>query len=670
MSSCRLFVRFCFLSVLFLPCPAKKTPLKRLEVLVSTKEDILDAVKTYESAWASLNLLCGDERYSCQGNCKKTAIPFNEREIYALRHFEAGEIGCSCDYMCLVYGDCCHDFQEACPREVAAHSQLDQVSTAKAECVGSHSLLVSKDKNIDNQVERLGSIQAVLDYLTALGPPLTDVRTGDQYMSKEDMSLLNPTWGSPRLEKVIPWIPILIAERRHHLPYFADLMKHRWRSFGENLTLVFEPPAAVYARSCLVQTVLACEEEEDTPAVVFVVQNVSTACAMIVDNVTLRNESLSFKWRSESNLTDNVPETATETPPIRTTRKRYNLLSTTSFTTTGAGNIDHGQKVFEPFCAISFRLLTVKVKFQFSYLLNMKESGSASLDSRVRLSTWKSISCDANSPENLESLNANSRISNFEDEPCQLDVTCQDTLISANGLCIQPALMLLEVNASSEVDYENVRLSVETLIDSSKVLSSNNKPLIWQDQASCFSRSQEELGLNASAYFGIYYILTHADHGTYKLPLMRELGRALYELSEDNQPLADVFENTKLCALLPNFERNNYGWVLMKEKAPDMDLIRNKHKYSPNPALITRECEEVPWAWAENIFQDPFVLCEKVVPLAEAPGFPKQIRADNIQCLARGTCKKDNKNFAPSMSLTPWVTIATFLVIPNQVDTF
>ncbi|GFS27529.1 hypothetical protein ElyMa_005278400 [Elysia marginata] len=573
--------------------------------------------------------------------------------------------------MCLVYGDCCLDFHEHCGREVAIY-QNKMHDRARAECVGSHTFLVANNdargaEKSSNQIGQLRSIKAIIDYLTTYGPALTNTDTGHQYKSEEDFTLLNPDWELYLPHKFAYWTPTLLAEKHYDSPFFLDLMRNQSKPFGDNLTFIFEP-SQKNARSCLAETVLICDERESFPT--FIVKNLKTACAMIVDNATLLNASFSFKWRMESNVTeDDKPEPTTE-PTIGTTKRKYNIASTTEYYKGTLGLQYTGMNtIFEPSCVISFRTPAQKNKFAFSYLLNIKEAGSISLESTQMLSPFKSITCNLNSQKSRESLGSKIKDSDAHDMLCPLNVTCQESLVSANGICAKPELMLLEVNALPGMDYQNLRLGVETLINSSNVLRIRD-PLIWQDSSSCFSRHPQEIGLNTSSYFGLYYILRNSFPPTGKLPMLKELRKALAKVTANNQSLVDIFANTKLCAILANLDMDNFGLKVLREKGQDIDFLRDNYIHKQNlNTIVTKECKEIPWAWVENVFQDPFVVCEKVVPLIETLDFSKLNRID-LLCIKQGNCKKGKESVASSASLTPWVMLPTFLVVSKQVYTF
>ncbi|KAK3798849.1 hypothetical protein RRG08_007206 [Elysia crispata] len=147
---------------------------------------------------------------------------------------------------------------------------------------------------------------------------------------------------------------------------------------------------------------------------------------------------------------------------------------------------------------------------------------------------------------------------------------------------------------------------MEILINSSKVLTKKDI-FLWQDPASCFSHQEGELESNTSSYYGLYYVLRGLtwSRGHRGIPFMDDLGVALGTHRVKNHTLVDLFQSIKLCALVANLNGSNFGWSLMLQKGESIDYLTNTYANVPHailPAMITKTCDSLPWAWTNNIF--------------------------------------------------------------------
>ncbi|KAK3798851.1 hypothetical protein RRG08_007208 [Elysia crispata] len=166
---------------------------------------------------------------------------------------------CSCDFMCLVYGDCCYDFYEACPQEVEKYHQ-SHLRETKAVCLGVNIFLeYNNSTGVADPHDKFNSMKAILDHFNVRGPAVTDIATGVQYIREADWRLLHPQVDPSGSNRLARWTPTLKSRNRIHLPQLSGLMKNKTKSFGDDLKLIFKPPVSSY-RSCLTQTVLSCEQ--------------------------------------------------------------------------------------------------------------------------------------------------------------------------------------------------------------------------------------------------------------------------------------------------------------------------------------------------------------------------------------------------------------------------
>ena len=504
---------------------------------------------------------------------------------------------------------------------------------------------------------------AILDHLNVRGPAVTDVVTGVQYMSEADWRLLHPQVDPSGSNRLAQWTPTLKSRGYIQLPQLSGLMKNKTKSFGDDLKLVLKP-AQSNSRSCLKRTVLSCKEAQNNMGGDLTVRNLTQACEVIVYNKSLVNNNTAlFKWELETIEEDDFgPDLISST-----TKKKYNLLSTTAYTLIPSNTKD---TIFKPYCVMTFVVDADRTPFAFSYLLNMKGSGSASLVPDAGLTSWESITCDipANlGPEAIDEDLTQTRDTNTLARSCQLEVICQNGLLYSNGLYRRPALLLLEVHAAVGIDPEIFRVGMEILINSSKVLTKKDT-FLWQDPASCFGHQEGEIGSNTSSYYGLYYILQDPpfSRAHKRIPLIGELGVTLGAHSVENHTLVDLFQNIKLCALVSNLNETNFGWNLMLQKGENIDYLRDTYVYSRQPvlpAMITKTCDSLPWAWTDNIFQDPFVLCEPVVPLKEAPQIITRDRA-LTRCTKPGDCDGHKRNKSVSIvSMAYRSTLITALAV-------
>ena len=346
---------------------------------------------------------------------------------------------------------------------------------------------------------------AILDHLNVRGPAVTDVVTGVQYMSEADWRLLHPQVDPSGSNRLAQWTTTLKSRDHIQLPQLSGWMKNKTKPFGEDLKLIFNPPHS-NSRSCLTQTVLSCEEELKGEAGSLFVQNLTHACEIIVYKKLLVNKTALFKWELKTTEEGTMVRESDADLFLGTSQNINNLFSTTAYTLA-----PRSTKImfFKPYCVMAFVVDADRTPFAFSYLLNVKESGGASLVPDTKPASWESITCDipANlGPEAIDEDLTQTRETNTLARSCQLEVNCGNGLLYSNGFCQRPYLLLLEVHAAVGIDPEIFRVAMEIFINSSKVLTKKDT-FLWQDPASCFDHQEGEIGSNTSSYYGLYYIL-------------------------------------------------------------------------------------------------------------------------------------------------------------------
>ncbi|GFS03372.1 hypothetical protein ElyMa_006469200 [Elysia marginata] len=118
------------------------------KMLVSTPEDVINVVQNYESAWRTLTDMCGKTRNRCMNSCgEKATLLESDAIVHHNIDVMDARLTCSCDYVCMVHGDCCFDFFDACPNEVAKFYQ-SPLSKASSVCHGYYSFLVHGTPNM------------------------------------------------------------------------------------------------------------------------------------------------------------------------------------------------------------------------------------------------------------------------------------------------------------------------------------------------------------------------------------------------------------------------------------------------------------------------------------------------------------------------------------------
>ena len=348
--------------------------------------------------------------------------------------------------------------------------------------------------------------------------------------------------------------------------------------------LTFEPPEG-YARTCLVQAELGCKNTpcgSEDPNIK--VTNLTLACDVIVNNVTLANDTTSFKWMVGCTDTVEEPEQEVSTKgPTVTPRRRYNLASTTDY-------IRSTQRLTplpEPSCLVRYIVGAGKTPFGFSYLLNVETSGDVSLTHDSSLSSWNSIRCSVPQETGLISENtlaasaenpSSGGSDSTQDAQCQVEVSCYNKFVFSNGVCGQPVLLMLEVKAAPGIEQADFRLGMEEFVNTSGILV-DSEVILWQDPATCIGEGHEGQGNTTNVYYGLYYLLydNSESRAPNQIPMMENLQTALLQLSISGKNLTDVFEPITLCALLKDETEINIGIQLMADIGVDIFRLRNRY---------------------------------------------------------------------------------------------
>ncbi|RUS70704.1 hypothetical protein EGW08_021536 [Elysia chlorotica] len=579
---------------------------------------------------------------------------------------------CSCDSQCIVYGDCCYDFHDACPEFAKYHLSANR--QASAVCVGTYTYLVyrNEDRSYGHRHERPVSMKDALDSLAANGPAVTDLSTGEQYWSLKDLEMLHPdrNFSKPEeLELLAKWTPSLHPTGRYglidHLHLIVRAVQNPLESFDENLIFLFEPPESTQPRTCLPQTELACIDMDMLVALQFKIANLTVACDLMVNNMTLRNASASFEWRADRTMDNVQVQTMTGLPVTRTTRRRYNLASTTEYTTPMGLRGSMEKDPAQP-CYVNFKIDSGKRPMGFSYLLNMEERGELSIMPTTDLKSWNSVTCSDASQPDSEDAGDSGDFGMTQGGSCHVEVDCIVGLIFANDVCSDPVVLMLELTAATGIAPEDFQLGVENLISSSGILT-HPEVVLWQDPNTCIGQGRGGSSSQSTVYYGLY-IVVHIDPNWSRVnnfPVKKSLQTALSGFSMKNLTVADVFQRAKLCILLQNDTRRSLGNELMRNEGIDpisMQDMYMENKFNRSSAADTGPCEGLPWAWSGDIFTDPFVSCEIVWP-AEKSTRRVGIGITSEGCQNQGPCEKDDRSSGRVLGAHTWNLLCLLLAV-------
>ncbi|GFS04424.1 hypothetical protein ElyMa_001175400 [Elysia marginata] len=527
--------------------------------------------------------------------------------------------------------------------------------------------------------------ESILESLSAHGPAVTDKMTGFQYNSVEDLTLLHPDQDFSSPGGLAYWNPALhlkftpktrFQEHRYPLTMLMDVVQNRSESFEEDFVFMFEPPSdTLVRRPCLPQSLLVCFEAKASLSKTIQIANLTLACEVL--QATATNKSTTFQWMErspETNTTEGDQEVTTQVG-TRTTKRRYNLASTTDY----LRSMEIWNEIVKPqnpHCKISFLFDVDKTPLDFSYLLKLESPGNIRITPKKQNRVWDFIDCTA--PQGSGASHENAKESGLvaenddiiERKPCQVDVKCTNSLVFANGICEEPVLLMLEVTATPETNHEDFRLGMERLIDASKILSDPNV-ILRQDPATCLENGTDESEntTKASVYYGLYDIIDFqrvASEGVAtSLPMMKDLRTAMAELVSSGKNLTEMIERIELCALVKAPDDWNWSSIGMQLMRDEANRLGTAHRTSSgrearNSTVMVDDCKALPWPWARNIFQDPFVRCETVEPFMHQP-----IGRGILDCTHTRTCEKDKQNsdfvIIPSLLTVVTLSLATLL---------
>ncbi|KAK3803109.1 hypothetical protein RRG08_028029 [Elysia crispata] len=139
--------------------------------------------------------------------------------------------GCSCDAMCLIYGD--WDFHQSCPAQVHLYHQ-SHLKQAAATCEEWCLLLTYRHGSLSSQggfglAEIHGTpsltIADIFNYLTGDQVALTDTETGQHYRSTRDFRLLNHQADLSQQQRLVTWDILLTHSSESDLK-LADMLDY------------------------------------------------------------------------------------------------------------------------------------------------------------------------------------------------------------------------------------------------------------------------------------------------------------------------------------------------------------------------------------------------------------------------------------------------------------
>ncbi|GFO24129.1 hypothetical protein PoB_005063400 [Plakobranchus ocellatus] len=646
--------------------------MKDLDPLVQKNPDLLEFLTT----------LCNETSHTCFNNCGARAASLDPR--YTL---QIGRVVCSCDVLCMLYGDCCWDFVQSCPAEVAAHLR-SPLRHSRPVRIGYHTFLAcGHDNSIEgtdskNATENTGlknvqerakfwtdeytnlTIKDVIDLGISGNVAVTDLTNGVQYRSLNDYMLLNPeVQSTPSRNRVLKWTPALVASSRIPKADLVTLVQNKASLPEDNIRFMFKSPSEIIyrTRTSMPEALITCENAGVSKQVRIL--NLTQVCIYVygsgdftsslqrssIDRATTERSDTVFSHAE--GIDNNTPVRARKIKQFSSTKKRFNLLSTTENPHRTSASVEPREEGCSAYYKLSFDI--TRKPFTFSYLLDIDTSGSISVAPDGFMTNWEKLSCKISPEESLDSNKHRSEESKTKgDLACEADITCVDGMMYANGDCYLPFAALLQVHSHSGVNADDFKNAVANVYNFSKILQHSQIGLAL-DPASCFSNNSENgRGNNERiSYYGIYYIFNldeNVDFNKDQLPLTKSITNSFNSLNFKNRSQFNTVDNFRLCFVGRGDNSTSMSLFVARERETDVIMQTYIRQNPADRKMAKTLCDEKPWAYREDaIFKDPNVKCD-LVSLQQSLHRRSQLNARD--CILVGSCKPNEKNKSKSLS--------------------
>ncbi|GFS04463.1 hypothetical protein ElyMa_006495500 [Elysia marginata] len=554
--------------------------------------------------------LCAAQRNTCQNAC---GVIRTEGQFLSRFGTSTGLSNvCSCDFICLAYGDCCWDFHASCPHLVKLFTQSPQ-RHARAECVGWYNFLVFKTGSYSavqspegtDVFKAMGSFKETAAAVGADNLPVTDTTTGFHYKNRTDFELFYPGLTEKRKRKIlVKWSPVLKFDKLPTLEALINFVQKSPHYKMDSMRLLFDPPAHAMTseirslyRRCPPHGIVECEHH-DGPIKVRIT-NLTVACQSLPENSDIRARAIP-PIDPEIQKSELLRNHSSHSQIVSSSTLQISGSSTVTYTKTSSST----ELVGITSCATLWVNPQIFSKNQnqphFSVLLNVKSSGNVNMLAPTKHYVWKTIDCNGDKDQ------TDAVVETSQTASCR--VTCTVGRFFFGGKCVLPELLLLNVTTSSNSSHAEFLSALEYIFNTSKSLDLPGL-VLYEDPSSCLSYHSDGGIVGALSYLGMYHIvgrnfyLSTSKH----LPLAEDLLNALCQVSKI---MSSIRINVELC-----FVANNRD--ILKKTGIDVTSILNQFMVGNlkqyDGQVIREVCQEPPLPWqGDFLHQNPHLACESL----------------------------------------------------------
>ncbi|GFN90827.1 hypothetical protein PoB_001733300 [Plakobranchus ocellatus] len=508
--------------------------------------------------------------------------------------------------MCLAYD--VHDF---CPDQVSMYNQTT-FRHAKPVCVEGKIFLtyngpdesaddtgLREEKHTKTLLSGLVSSKSLEDLAEAFRNKdtfVTDTVSGNQYRSARDFALLHPGMKENLVERLVYWRAQLYFPPVFHIKDYIALVQNSSRPINASAYLLYVPDddRVERVRQCPLQARFVCRLENGKTKMK-ILSNFGKVCHVI------SNSSKLIEWRMSAHSAVRITEpvqTAVLTMTTAYAEKEEKIFSSNgSFTTMPTLNIPE-------LCRYSFVNVPSYMKAQFSFpvLLNVNARGSLSLTAKVEEIIWTTINCSVPLPPVYDGVgNSN------HNADCQPQISCKSSdIFYFDGKCMRPAMITIKMTVQPGANDTDFPPEVKYLIDASGLLN-NSELVVSRDPDSCYSKKSNS---TLTTFYGIFYIKEYPrTPPTNSLQsLASKMAHAL-TMKESNKLMQPAVE---LCLFLVGLKSSGTK-AKMVARGKDPALFKTDDNFeTTKTSLEPNVCQQLPWAWQDNIFTDQTRLCRNV----------------------------------------------------------
>ncbi|RUS88375.1 hypothetical protein EGW08_003887 [Elysia chlorotica] len=627
--------------------------------LVSSMAEHQTIFQQYPIISSTVRDACLQNNSRCQARCGKVA------DITIAEMFKPDWSACSCDALCLVYGDCCWDFLEACPDQVLDYRKNPQ-REAQASCHHGYSLLehrptrLSMQSNLDlvefedfpGDSPGPTSMSEIFDYLKSGRTAVTDTQMGRHYRSLKDFYLLNRYANMSQRQGLVSWDMMLTydAEVAFSMAEMLSYVRDQVPLPDDLIMLSSSPPATltVKPRLCPLNIKVGCYGLD----LGFLFENVSHTCEILMGGnmgnpnfgngrSTSREESRSGVFMDRSRVGSNRETVEPLEPPVTLEPEETPLAE--------AANI-------HIVCSSSFESVYDQYRSQiaFSYLMSVGVGDILQISNK-QPSQWSGVTCDF-SPRALQSSSSSSSSSvNTEEMYTDCRVVCSAGNILFQDACSSPIFMLVRATAAQGVSSTDFMMALQDIFSVSKFLNSNAL-VLEEDPSTCTADAGGWFPGDEVGFYGTYHIKSRSFmvQELNQLPVMKTLRDTLkFSNADGRSPQTRIESLTVWFIFDDQFDPRSFD-ISFEEQNHDMMRVKT--------------CEQKPWIWShDGTVSDPLAERLTVFPSEPEPR-PSSNNNENKNigtkiCYDEGVACGRNKSPSLPLPVFSLVTVAAFSVV-------